>query len=47
MDDVSESTSEHDVIIDGISNFQDSSHTFNKKAYNLKLGKNLQNNYSF
>lgn len=46
MRDINGSTAEHDIIIVGISDYQDSPHTSNKKAYNLKLTKNPQNKYS-
>ena len=46
MEDADESSSEHDVIVDGIIAFCCSPHEINKKAYRLKLGKGAQNEYS-
>ena len=46
MEDADESSSEHDVIVDGIIDFSGSPHKVNKKAYCFKMGKGLQNQYS-
>ena len=46
MEDADESSSEHDIIVDGIIDFSGSPHDVNKKAYSLKLGKGAQNEYS-
>ena len=46
MEDADQSSSEHDIIVDGIVDFSGSPHEVNKKAYSLKLGKGAQNEYS-
>ena len=46
MEDADESSSEHDIIVDGIIDFSGSTHDVNKKAYSLKLGKGAQNECS-
>ena len=46
MEDADESSSEHDIIVDGIVDFSGSPHEVNKKAYSLQLGKGAQNEYS-
>ena len=46
MEDANESSSERDIIVDGIADFSGSPHAVNKKAYSLKLGKGLQNECS-
>ena len=45
-EDADESSSEHDIIVDGIIHSSGSLHNINKKAYSLKMGKGLQNQYS-
>ena len=45
MEDADESSSEHDIIVEGITDFSGSPHEVNKKAYSLKLGKGAQNEY--
>ena len=46
MEDADESSSEHDIIVDGIIDFSGSPHNVNKKAYSFKMGKGPQNQYS-
>lgn len=46
MEDVNESLSEENIIVDGINDFPDSPHDINKKAYVSKMGKGLHNEYS-
>ena len=46
MEDADQSSSEHDIIVDGIIDFSGSPHEVSKKAYSLKLGKGAQNEYS-
>ena len=46
MEDADESSSEHDIIVDGVIDFSDSPHYVNKKAYSFKMGKGPQNQYS-
>ena len=46
MDSPDESSSEHDIIVEGISDFSGSPHDVNKKADSFKMGKGLQNQYS-
>ena len=46
MKDADESSSEHGIIVDGIIDFSGSPHNVNKKAYSLKMGKGVQNQYS-
>jgi hypothetical protein len=45
MDDVNESTSELNIIVDGIKDFPASPHDVNKKAYLFRMGKGSQNEY--
>ena len=45
MEDVNESSSESGIKADGIVNYANSPHKFNKKAYDLKLTKNSNNRY--
>ena len=40
------SSSEHDIIVNGIIDFSGSPHNVNKKAYSFKMGKGAQNQYS-
>ena len=46
MDEVNESSSESNIIVDGVNNFDDSPHDLNKKAYSFRMGKNVQNWYA-
>ena len=46
MEDADQSSSDHDIIVDGIVDFSGSPHEVNKRAYSLKLGKGAQNEYS-
>lgn len=47
MADVNESTSESDnIIVSGITDYSESPHTINKKAYNFTIGKGASNEYS-
>ena len=46
MEDADESSSEHDIIVDGIIDFSGSPHNVNKKAYSFRIGKGPQNQYS-
>ena len=45
MKDVDDSSSESDIRVTGIPDLAESPHTFNKKAYDLLLFKDAQNNY--
>ena len=45
MGDVDESSSEHDMEVTGITDFANSPHHFNKKAYDLKISKDHFNEY--
>ena len=45
MGDVDESSSEHDMEVTGITDFSNSPHHFNKKAYDLKITKDHFNEY--
>ena len=46
MEDFDESTSENNIIVDGIKDFSDSPHDVNKKAYIFRMGKGSENGYS-
>jgi len=46
MEDVDESASENNIIVNGIREFPVSPHDVNKKAYSFKMGKGAQNWYS-
>jgi len=46
MEDVNESLSESNIIVDGIMDFPASHHDVNKKAHSFKMGKGAQNWYS-
>ena len=46
MESVDESSSENNIIVDGIVDFSGSTHNVNKKAYKFKMGKDAQNEYS-
>lgn len=46
LNDVNESLSEDDIIVDGVNDFSSSPHDINKKAYVAILGKGTQNEYS-
>jgi len=46
MDDVNQSTSESNIIVDGIEDFSDSLHDIGKKAYSFRMGKGAQNWYA-
>jgi len=46
MEDVNESASEDNIIVDGIKEFPVSPHDVNKKAYSFKMGKGAQNWHS-
>ena len=46
MESVDESSSENNIIVDGIVYFSASPHTVNKMAYKFKMGKDAQNEYS-
>ena len=46
MEEVNESTSEDNIIVDGIKDFSFSSHDVNKKAYSFRMGKGAVNWYS-
>jgi len=39
MEEVDESTNEHNIIVDGIEDFPASPHDANKKAYSFRMGK--------
>ena len=45
MDDVNESTNESNIIVVGITDYDESPHDLNKKAYSFRMGKNAQNLY--
>ena len=45
MEEVDESTSENNIIVDGIKDFPASPHDVNKKAYIFRMGKGSQNGY--
>ena len=45
MEEVDESTSENNIIVDGIKDFPESPHDVNKKAYLFRMGKGSQNRY--
>ena len=46
MENADESSSENNIIVDGIVDFSGSPHNVNKKAYKFKMGKEAQNEYS-
>jgi len=46
MEDVNESLSKNNIIVDGIMDFPGSPHDVNKKAYSFRMGKGAQNWYS-
>ena len=46
MENSDESSSENNIIVDGIVDFSGSPHNVNKKAYKFKMGKDAQNEYS-
>ena len=46
MEEVNESTSENNIIVDGIKDFPSSLHDVNKKAYSFRMGKGAENWYS-
>jgi len=46
MEEVDESKSENNIIVDGIKDFPDSPHDVNKKAYLFRMGKGSRNRYS-
>jgi len=46
MDDVNQSTSENNIIVDRIEDFSDSPHDISKKAYSFRMGKGAQNWYA-
>ena len=46
MEEVNESKSENNIIVDGIKDFPESPHDVNKKAYLFRMGKGGQNRYS-
>ena len=46
MENADESSSENNIIVDGIVDFSGSRHNVNKKAYKFKMGKDAQNEYS-
>jgi len=46
MDDVNQSTSENNIIVDGIEDFSDSPHDISKKGYSFRMGKGAQNWYA-
>ena len=46
MENADESSSENNIIVDGIIDFSGSPHNVNKKAYKFKMGKDAQNEYS-
>ena len=46
MENADESSSENNIIVDGIVDFSGSPHNVNKKAYKFKMGKDAQNEYS-
>jgi len=46
MESVDESSSENDIIVDGIVDFSASPRNVNKKAYKFRMGKEAQNEYS-
>ena len=46
MENADESSSENNIIVDGIVDFSGSLHNVNKKAYKFKMGKDTQNEYS-
>ena len=43
MDDVNQSTSESNIIVDGIEDFPNSPHDISKQAYSFRMGKGAQN----
>ena len=45
MENADESSSENNIIVDGIVDFSGSPHNVNKKAYKFKMGKDAQNEY--
>ena len=45
MEDIDESSSESGIMVAGIVDYANSPHKFNKKAYDLQLVKNVQNEY--
>ena len=45
MEEVDESKSENNIIVDGIKDFPESPHDVNKKAYLFRMGKGSQNRY--
>ena len=46
MENADESSSENNIIVDGIVDFSGSLHNVSKKAYKFKMGKDAQNEYS-
>jgi len=46
MEDVNESLSENNIIVDGIQDYAASPHDINKKVYVFRMGKGSQNEYS-
>ena len=46
MDDVNQSTSESNIIVDGIEDFSDSPHDISEKAYSFRMGKGSNNQYA-
>ena len=46
MENADESSSENNIIVDGIVDFSGSPYNVNKKAYKFKMGKDAQNEYS-
>ena len=46
MEDVDESASESNIIVDGIIDFPSSPHDVNKKVYSFRMGKGASNVYS-
>ena len=46
MENADESSSENNIIVDGIVDFSGSPHNVNKTAYKFKMGKDAQNEYS-
>jgi len=45
MEDVDESATKNNIIVDGIKEFPVSPHDVNKKAYSFRMGKGAQNRY--
>jgi len=45
MEEVDESKSENNIIVDGIKDFPESPHHVSKKAYLFRMGKGSQNRY--